>query len=65
MKKERIQLQKKGVEKISESISAAKGLATSAEDDLALLEKLGQLRKAGVITEKEFQAKKKKILERI
>lgn len=64
-KKERLELQKKGAKKISESISAAKGLASNAEEDLELLEKLGKLRKAGVITEKEFQAKKKKILGRI
>jgi len=32
---------------------------------LAMLEKLGKLRKAGVITEKEFQTKKKEILKRI
>jgi len=37
----------------------------NTEDDLATLEKLGKLRKSGVITEKEFQAKKKKILGRI
>ena len=64
-KKERIELQKKSAKKISEGISAAKGLAANAEEDLELLEKLGKLRKAGVITEKEFQTKKKKILGRI
>ena len=64
-KKEREEIQKKGVKKISEGISAAKGLTVNAEDDLELLEKLGKLRKSGVITEKEFQAKKKKILGRI
>lgn len=64
-KKERDSLQRKGVEKITEGLTAAKNIASSAEDDLALLEKLGQLRKAGIITEKEFQAKKKKILGRI
>ena len=64
-KKERIELQKKSAKKISEGISAAKGLAANPEEDLELLEKLGKLRKSGVITEKEFQAKKKKILGRI
>ena len=64
-KKEREALQKKGIEKISEGISAAKSVASSAEEDLVLLEKLGKLRKAGIITEKEFQVKKKKILGRI
>ena len=64
-KKERIALQKRGAKKLSEGITAAKGVTSSAENDLELLEKLGKLRKAGVITEKEFQAKKKKILGRI
>ena len=63
--KERKQLQKKGAKKFNEGISAAKGLADNPEEDLELLEKLGKLRKSGVITEKEFQAKKKKILGRI
>ena len=58
-------LQKKGIDRINKGITTAKGLAASTEDDLALLEKLGELRKAKVITEKEFQEKKKKILERI
>lgn len=64
-KKERDELQKKGIKKINEGIIAAKGVTSSIEQDLATLEKLGKLRKAGVITEKEFQAKKKKILGRI
>lgn len=64
-KKEREQLQKRGAKKITESIAAAKNVTSSREDDLATLEKLGKLRKSGVITEKEFQAKKKKILGRI
>jgi polyhydroxyalkanoate synthesis regulator phasin len=58
-------LKKKGKEKINESIMAAKAAATSAEDDLKTLEKLGKLKKSGIITEKEFQEKKKKILARI
>ena len=44
-KKEREALQKKGIEKISEGITAAKNVSSSAEDDLALLEKLGKLEK--------------------
>ena len=64
-KKERVALQKRGAEKISDGISAAKGIASNAEDDLKILEKLGELRKAGVITEREFQAKKKELLKRL
>ncbi len=64
-KKERDALQKKGIEKINEGISTAKNITSNAHDDLEILKKLGKLRKAEVITEKEFQAKKKKILDRI
>ena len=64
-KKEREALQKRGIEKINEGISTAKKVTSNAHDDLEILKKLGKLRKAEVITEKEFQAKKKKILDRI
>jgi polyhydroxyalkanoate synthesis regulator phasin len=64
-KKERAKLQKKGLKKISEGISAAKNVTSNTQEDLVTLEKLGKLRKSGIITEKEFQTKKKTILERI
>ena len=64
-KKERETLQKRGIEKINEGISTAKKVTSNAHDDLEILKKLGKLRKAEVITEKEFQTKKKKILDRI
>ena len=64
-KKEKEELQKKGLKEISKGISAAKSVTSNSQEDLEILEKLAKLRKAGVITEKEFQAKKKKILERI
>jgi len=64
-KKEREALQKKGIAKINEGISNAKKVTGNTQDDLEILKKLGKLRKADVITEKEFQAKKKKILDRI
>ena len=64
-KKEREALQKKGIEKINEGLSTAKKVTSNTHDDLEILKKLGKLRKAEIITEKEFQAKKKKILDRI
>ncbi len=64
-KKERESLQKRGVEKINEGILAAKNVTSNTQNDLETLKKLGKLRKAEIITEKEFQAKKKKILDRI
>ena len=64
-KKEKRALQEEEIEKISEEISAAKSITSDTQNDLETLKKLGKLRKAEVITEKEFQAKKKKILDRI
>jgi len=64
-KKERDLLQKKGIKKINEGLSVAKNVTSNTQDDLEILKKLGKLRKSEVITEKEFQAKKKKILDRI
>ena len=64
-KKERKALQERGMSKINEGISAAKNVTSNTQDDLEILKKLGKLRKSEVISEKEFQAKKKKILDRI
>ena len=47
------------------SVNAGKKLGASTQKELDLLEKLGELRKAGIITNKEFQEKKKKILSKI
>jgi len=58
-------LTKAGREKISEGIYAAKKMSSSPEEDLRTLEKLGKLKKTGLITEREFQEKKKEILKRI
>ena len=64
-KKESEKLKAKGEKKITKSIDTAKKITASKDKDLETLAKLGELRKAGIITEKEFQAKKKKILARI
>lgn len=66
------QAKKKGYE-ISESIlqksvmlkSKLKKSTQSRQKNLDLLEKLGALKKAGIISNKEFQEKKKKILSKI
>jgi len=58
-------LKKRGSEKITKGISAAKKIGKSSKEDLILLEKLGKLKKSGIISEKEFQTKKKEILGRI
>ena len=63
--KEKEEIKSKGIKKINEGISAAKQATSKTEEDLATLEKLGKLRKQGILTEKEFQEKKKKILSRI
>jgi polyhydroxyalkanoate synthesis regulator phasin len=64
-KKERKALQERGISKINEGISVAKNVTSNTQDDLEILKKLGKLRKSEIITEKEFQIKKKKILDRI
>jgi len=51
---------------LQKSISVGKNLKRpSKQKHLDLLEKLAGLKKAGIITDKEFQAKKKKILSKI
>lgn len=49
---------------LKKGLEAGRGL-TSKQKNLDLLKKLGELKKAGIITQQEFQAKKKKILSRI
>ncbi len=50
---------------IQKGITAGKKLKKSKQTQLDLLEQLGELKKAGIITQKEFAAKKKKILAKI
>ena len=63
--KESASLKQKGVLKLNEGIFAAKKVTSNTKEDLKTLERLGKLRESGVLTEKEFQEKKKKILARI
>ncbi len=58
-------LKKKTKSGIKSGIKAGKNLKTSSYHDLDLLKKLAELQKAGIITNKEFQEKKKKILSEI
>lgn len=58
-------LKAEGERKINKSISQVKKLTSSEKNNLETLAKLGELRKAGILTEKEFQIEKKKILNRI
>ena len=37
----------------------------SSEDNVELIRKLGELKKAGIISNKEFQVKKKQLLDKI
>jgi hypothetical protein len=46
------------------ALDATGGVEVSTDDRIARLEKLGELRDAGVLTEDEFQAQKAKILAR-
>jgi len=58
-------LKKSTKSSIKSGIKAGQNLTTSPHSKLELLEKLGELQKAGVITKKEFVEKKKKILAKI
>ena len=49
--------------KLTKSISEAKLI--SSEKNLKILEKLGELHQKDIITDKEFQEKKKELLKRI
>ncbi len=50
---------------VKSSIKAGQKLKTTPASQLNLIEKLDALQKAGIITKKEFQTKKKKILSKI
>ena len=50
---------------VSKKITKAKRMIRSSEDNVELIRKLGELKKAGVISNKEFQAKKKQMLDEI
>jgi len=50
---------------VSKKITKAKRMIRSSDDSVELIKKLGELKKAGIITNKEFQAKKKQLLDKI
>ena len=51
--------------KTKSTIKSGRNLQSSSSKDLDLLKKLGALQKAGIITKKEFEEKKRKILSKI
>ena len=63
--KEANRLKNESRKKIKEKIATVKIKSSSRKETLLILEKLGRLRKTGVITEKEFQKKKKELLKGI
>ena len=63
--KEEAKLQKKAAKKIESSLKSAKSMGSDPMREMEVLEKLDQLREKGIITDREFQAKKRKIMERI
>ena len=50
---------------VSKKLTKAKRMIRSSDDNLELIKKLGELKKAGVISNKEFQVKKKQLLDKI
>ena len=63
--KENLKIQKKARKTLEAGIKSAKGVGNNTMQDLELLEKLGELKDRGFITEREYQSKKKKLLEKI
>lgn len=51
--------------KLTEGVISARKFSLSSKENIDLIEKLASLRKAKLITKKEFEEKKKEILERI
>ena len=50
---------------VSKTITKAKRIIRSSDDNVELIKKLGELKKAGIISNKEFQTKKKQLLDKI
>ena len=50
---------------VSKKITKAKRMIRSSEENVELIKKLGELKKVGIISNKEFQAKKKQLLDKI
>lgn len=63
--KENLKIQKRARKTLEAGIKSAKSVRSNPMQDLELLEKLGELKERGLITEREYQAKKKKLLDRI
>ena len=50
---------------VSKKITKAKRMIRSSDDSVELIKKLGELKKTGIITNKEFQTKKKQLRDKI
>ena len=50
---------------VSKKVTKAKRMIRSSQDNVELIKKLGELKKAGIISNKEFQTKKKQLLDKI
>jgi len=55
----------KGAASIEKGITSAKKSLASRDEIITLIERLGKLKESGLITEKEFQSKKKELLDKI
>lgn len=58
----RRQARRWGAEEQAQAAPAAQPSSSAADDQIAQLEKLGQLKDQGILTQEEFDAKKKQIL---
>ena len=59
------QVRSRAKKTVSKKITYAKRMIRSSDENVELIKKLGELKKAGIISNKEFQAKKKQLLDKI
>ena len=50
---------------VSKKVTKARRMIRSPKDNIELIKRLGELKKAGIISNKEFQTKKKQLLDKI
>lgn len=63
--KENTKIRKKAQKALESGVRSARKVGHDSMGDLALIERLGDLKEKGMITDREFQTAKKKLLDKI
>lgn len=63
--KENTKIRKKAQKALESGMRSARNVGHDSMTDLALIERLGELKEKGMITDREFQTAKKKLLDKI